>query len=117
MTYSYSFLKEKAFNGESIGSWNGKRVYAASKKDVGRLYEKYFYVLYDDKNMIYNDGYIYGYLSLDGTVTEIKKMKYETKEKNDEVKVQAEIKVAMEEFKEIHMELDKMMEEACNCDF
>ena len=97
MTYSYSFLKEKAFNGESIGNWNGKRVYAASKKDVGRLYEKYFYVLYDDKNMIYNDGYIYGHLDLDGTVTEIKKMKYE--------------------FKEIHMELDKMMEEVCSCDF
>ena len=38
-------------------------------------------------------------------------MKYETKEKHDE------IKVAMEEFKEIHMELDKMMEEACSCDF
>lgn len=116
MTYSYSFLKEKAFNGESIGNWHGKRAYAASKKDVGRLSEKHFYVLYDDKNMIYNDGYIYGHLGLDGTVTEIKKMKYEKKE-DSEAKVQAEIKVAMEEFKEIHMELDKMMEEACSCDF
>ena len=69
--YSYNELKLAAAEGRRIGGYQGKNVFACSKRKYDPLRNKgSFYVLYDEDNKLVCDGTIYGTISDKGLVDE-----------------------------------------------
>lgn len=52
MTFDYETLKRAAKEGQRLGNWNGKAVFAASTTQLQNLGTGAFYILYDDENKI-----------------------------------------------------------------
>ena len=74
MNLDYYTLKQMAQEGDSLGNWNGKRVFACSAADLESKGTGAYYILYDDENkLVGKDGkhyYSYGSVSASGSVTE-----------------------------------------------
>ena len=72
--FDYDTLRQYARNGNSLGSWNGRKVFACSTLDLVNKGSGAYYVLYDDDNKIVSrDGkcyYSYGVVTEDGSVNE-----------------------------------------------
>lgn len=86
MGFTETFLKYAAINGDRIGGWKGFDVYSTSKENIenGEVRYNTVYLVYDDKNYLYKDGYIYGTVSANGNVSEFEKRKYRVKSKTEE---------------------------------
>ena len=71
MQFTYTYLKNAADRGIKIGTWKNREVYAAhsSSSDL-KNYSSLMFVLYDDHNYLYCNGYIYGTVDKYGTVDE-----------------------------------------------
>ncbi len=74
MTFDYYTLKTAAKNGQRLGNWNGKAVFAASAAQLQNLGSGAYYILYDDENKIVartSGGWkSYGEVSEAGSVNE-----------------------------------------------
>lgn len=74
MNFDYYTLKALANEGDRLGNWNGKPVFACSAGDIENKGTGAFYILYDDENKIVGkDGkyyYSYGTVSKEGSVNE-----------------------------------------------
>lgn len=74
MNFDYFTLKALANEGDRLGNWNGKPVFACSAGDIESKGTGAFYILYDDENKIVGkDGrhyYSYGTVSKEGSVNE-----------------------------------------------
>lgn len=74
MTFDYSTLKRCAKDGNRLGNWNGKAVFAAGSHQLDNLGTGAFYILYDDENKIVgkttNGWKSYGTVTEHGSVNE-----------------------------------------------
>lgn len=74
MTFDYYTLKALANEGDKLGDWKGRSVFACSASDLENKGTGAFYILYDDENKIVGkDGkhyYSYGTVSREGSVNE-----------------------------------------------
>lgn len=76
MTFDYETLKRAAKEGQRLGNWNGKAVFAASTTQLQNFGTGAFYILYDDENKIVsrsaaNSGWrSYGEVNEAGNVSE-----------------------------------------------
>ena len=74
MNFDYSTLKMAARDGNPIGNWKGKTVFAASHNDLVNRGTGVYYILYDDENTIVaktNQGWkSFGKVSESGYVQE-----------------------------------------------
>lgn len=74
MTFDYNTLKRASRNGDRLGNWNGKAVFAASANDLENKGSGAYYILYDDENRIVaraGSGWkSYGEVSVQGSVNE-----------------------------------------------
>lgn len=74
MTFDYRTLKRAASEGQRLGNWNGKAVFAAGSHQLDNLGSGAFYILYDDENKIVaktqNGWRSYGEVSESGSVNE-----------------------------------------------
>ena len=74
MTFDYRTLSRAAKEGQRLGNWNGKAVFAASAAKLDNLGTGAFYILYDDENKIVaktqNGWKSYGEVSESGSVNE-----------------------------------------------
>lgn len=74
MTFDYNTLKRMAREGQRLGNWNGKAVFAASSARLDNLGTGAYYILYDDENKIVaktsNGWKSYGEVSESGSVSE-----------------------------------------------
>ena len=67
MQFTYTYLKNAADNNVMLGHWEGKNVYAISKDDLCESAPD-AYVIYDDNNLLYYDGKVYGQVSASGSI-------------------------------------------------
>lgn len=74
MTFDYNTLKKAARDGQRLGNWNGKAVFAAPSTRLDNLGIGAYYILYDDENKIVaktsNGWKSYGEVSESGSVSE-----------------------------------------------
>lgn len=74
MTFDYNTLKRMAREGQRLGNWNGKAVFAASALKLDNLGSGAYYILYDDENKIVaktsNGWKSYGEVTEQGSVSE-----------------------------------------------
>lgn len=74
MTFDYNTLKKAAREGQRLGNWNGKAVFAAPSTRLDNLGTGAYYILYDDENKIVtktsNGWKSYGEVSESGSVSE-----------------------------------------------
>lgn len=74
MTFDYNTLKRMAKEGQRLGNWNGKAVFAAPSTRLDNLGTGAYYILYDDENKIVaktsNGWKSYGEVSESGSVNE-----------------------------------------------
>ena len=74
MTFDYRTLSRAAKEGQRLGNWNGKAVFAASANDLENKGSGAFYILYDDENRLVTrigSGWkSYGEVSEQGSVSE-----------------------------------------------
>ena len=84
MNFDYKTLRQYAAQGQNLGMWNGKKVFAAAEKDLDGLGSGVFYIVYDDDNKIVgrdgNKWYMYGFVSVEGTVNETRVRPYKVVE-------------------------------------
>ena len=78
MQFSYTYLKQAEKNDVQLGNWNGHAVYAIHKAAIaaGNYYTNDVYVIYDDNNLLFYDGKIYGEVKPSGSVVECTPRKY-----------------------------------------
>jgi hypothetical protein len=78
MQFSYTYLKNAEKNDVQLGNWNGHAVYAIHKAPIaeGDYYTFNAYVIYDDDNLLFYDGKVYGAVKPSGTVVECSPRKY-----------------------------------------
>lgn len=74
MRYDYETMKKYAYRKEPIGKYYGVWVFSMSKKDYQDLQDDrgYYYLIYDDNNLIVRDNYVYAWLSVNGDLHEPK---------------------------------------------
>lgn len=74
MTFDYNTLKRMAREGQRLGNWNGKAVFAAGTSQLDNLGSGAYYILYDDENKIVaktsNGWKSYGEVNEAGSVSE-----------------------------------------------
>lgn len=74
MNFDYRTLRSLELNGERLGNWSGRPVFASSSGNLNEKGSGAFYVLYDDENKIVgrdgNRWYSYGTVSESGSVSE-----------------------------------------------
>ena len=74
MTFDYNTLKRMAREGQRLGNWNGKAVFAAPSSRLDNLGTGAYYILYDDENKIVaktsNGWKSYGEVNEAGSVSE-----------------------------------------------
>lgn len=116
MQFTYTYLKQAEKNHTQLGQWNGYNVYAIRKATIEEEdYNTYYaYVIYDDDNLLFYDGQIYGTVRSDGRVIECKSRPYIVK-KHKEVFTE-EKEPIREEYKSetigdvnLEIEVDKML--------
>jgi hypothetical protein len=86
MQFTYTYLKNAADNNVMLGNWEGKKVYASSKEDLCESSASCAYVIYDDNNLLYYDGKIYGHVSASGSVDLCKVRAYNVRRAAPQVK-------------------------------
>ena len=78
MNYDYVSLYNMAKIDKMVGKWNGKPIYACSKKESPKCLRdtSRFYIVYDDGNALVRGGRNYGYVSIGGVVNEYTEPKW-----------------------------------------
>ena len=78
MQFTYTYLKQAEKNDVQLGNWNGHAVYAIHKGAIaeGNYYSNDVYVIYDDNNLLFWNGKIYGEVKPSGSVVECTPRKY-----------------------------------------
>ena len=81
MKFSYNNLRAADKSGERVGNWKGRPVFASMKMDLGSRGTGAFFIVYDDDNVIvkkddYDTWWIFGQVSVEGSVDECDKRRY-----------------------------------------
>jgi hypothetical protein len=113
MQFTYTYLKNAEKNDIKLGNWDGHSVYAIHKTAIEEedYYTNFAYVIYDDNNLLFYDGRIYGEVKSDGRVIESKSRPYIVKKHKE-----AFTEPVREEYKSetigdvnLEIEVDKML--------
>ena len=85
MRFDYNTMREYAYRKEPIGKYNGVLVFSMSKKDYQDLQDDrgYYYLIYDDGNIIVRNNYIYALLSENGDLHEYNKKRVYLKDEDE----------------------------------
>ena len=90
MKMSYENLSLAALEGTRIGKWNGRPVYACAREDYWKYeHESALYIIYDEQNLLIENGFVVGRVRLNGDVEERRPLPYnfpKPKPKEEEVK-------------------------------
>ena len=88
MQFTYTYLKNAYNNDVRLGHLQGFPVYAISKKAIyeGTYDSDSMYIIYDDENLLFRDGKVYGTVSPSGNLTECYPRDYRTKGFKEEPK-------------------------------
>ena len=77
MQFTYTYLKSADQNGITVGNYNGYDVVPITKS---RLSEKennnFIYLIYDDDNLLYHNGYVMATVDKNGNVNTFNKRRY-----------------------------------------
>lgn len=81
MKFSYNNLRAADRTGERVGNWKGRPVFASMKMDLGSRGTGAFFIVYDDDNLIvkkddYDTWWVFGQVSVEGSVEECDKRRY-----------------------------------------
>ena len=78
MQFTYTYLKNAEMNGVTVGHYKGYDVIPTTKKTLARKGEDddYIYLLYDDNNLLYRNGQVFGNVDKNGNVTEFVARRY-----------------------------------------
>lgn len=78
MQFTYTYLKNAEMNGVTVGSYKGYDVIPTTKATLARNGEndRYIYLIYDDNNLLYRNGKVFGQVDKNGNVTECTARKY-----------------------------------------
>ena len=81
MQFTYTYLKQAEKNDIQLGNWNGHAVFATHKAAIAEdnYYFDAAYVIYDDNNLLFYNGKIYGEVKPNGSVVECTPRKYSVK--------------------------------------
>lgn len=117
MQFTYTYLKNAEKNDIQLGQWGGHSVYAIHKAAIEEedYYTNFAYVIYDDNNLLFYDGRIYGEVKSDGRIIECKSRKY-LKADNKEAFTEEKKTETYKEYKSetigdvnLEIEVDKML--------
>ena len=90
MQFTYTYLKNADMNGVVVGRYKGYEVVPTTKETLARRGEsdQYVYLLYDDNNLLYRGGKVFGNVDKNGNVTEFTAKRYllHYEARKDEVK-------------------------------
>ena len=89
MQFTYTYLKNAEKNGVMVGSYKGYDVVPIAKETLARNGEddNYIYLIYDDNNLLYRNGKVFGSVDKNGNVEEFTARRYLLYNKrNEEVK-------------------------------
>jgi hypothetical protein len=88
MQFTYTYLKSAEMNGVVVGHYKGYDVVPTTKASLARKGEddNKIYILYDDNNLLYNNGKVFGNVDKNGNVTEFTSRRYLLYDKKEEVK-------------------------------
>lgn len=89
MQFTYTYLKNAEKNGVMVGSYKGYDVVPIAKETLARNGEdeNYIYLIYDDNNLLYRNGKVFGSVDKNGNVEEFTARRYLLyNRKNEEVK-------------------------------
>jgi hypothetical protein len=78
MQFTYTYLKNAEMNGVTVGRYKGYDVVPTTKERLiknGERYD-YIYLIYDDNNLLYRNGKVFGQVDKNGNVTECVARKY-----------------------------------------
>jgi hypothetical protein len=78
MQFTYTYLKNAEMNGVTVGHYKGYDVIPTTKERLARNGERYdyIYLIYDDNNLLYRDGKVFGGVDKNGNVTEFMARRY-----------------------------------------
>lgn len=78
MQFTYTYLKNAEMNGVTVGHYKGYDVIPTTKKTLAKNGEDddYIYLLYDDNNLLYKGGKVFGNVDKNGNVTEFMAKRY-----------------------------------------
>jgi hypothetical protein len=117
MQFTYTYLKNAEKNDIKLGDWDGHSVYAIHKAAIEEedYYTSFAYVIYDDNNLLFYDGRIYGEVKSDGRIIECKSRPYIVK-KHKEAFTEEKKTETYKEYKSetigdvnLEIEVDKML--------
>lgn len=115
MQFTYTYLKQAEKNDIQLGNWKGHAVFAIHKAAIAE--ENYYfdaaYVIYDDNNLLFYNGKIYGEVKPNGNVIECSPRKYSDNKKafTEEKKIETYTDDKSEIVGDVNLELevDKML--------
>ena len=80
MQFTYTYLKSADENKMRVGNYEGKPVFAITKDRLeDTADDRYYYIIYDDNNYLYNNGYVYAMIESNGDVNHFSKRRYLTR--------------------------------------
>ena len=89
MQFTYTYLKSAEMNGVVVGHYKGYDVIPTTKASLARKGEDddKIYILYDDNNLLYNNGKVFGNVDKNGNVTEFTSRRYLLYDKKEKEEV------------------------------
>ncbi len=93
MQFTYTYLKSAEMNGVTVGHYKGYDVVPTTKANLAKNGEDYdyIYLIYDDDNLLYRDGKVFGSVDKNGNVTEFMARRYLLHERRKEAEEVKEI--------------------------
>ena len=88
MQFTYTYLKSAEQNGVIVGRYEGYDVVPTTKAHLAKNGERddVIYLLYDDENLLYQDGKVFARVSANGHVEKFYARKYKIYERREEEK-------------------------------
>lgn len=89
MQFTYTYLKSAEMNGMTVGHYKGYDVVPTTKAALAREGEDddKIYLIYDDNNLLYNNGKVFGNVDRNGNVIEFTSRRYLLYDKKEKEEV------------------------------
>lgn len=123
MKMSYENLSLAALEGTRIGKWHGRPVYACAREDYWKYeHESALYIIYDEQNLLIENGLVVGRVKLNGDVEERRPLPYyfsKPKPKEEEkwvVKTDEEMSREIDEISKVNVNYEELFKEVMSKD-
>jgi hypothetical protein len=120
MKMSYENLSLAALEGARIGKWHGRPVYTCAREDYWKYeHESALYIIYDEQNLLIENGLVVGRVKLNGDVEERRPLPYyfsKPKPKEEEVKWAVETDREIDEMPKVNVNYEELFKEVMEKD-